>query len=136
MRLFNLTDKALPRKSAAEPQTLRKAGIVIEPGGFVDTPKNFMLGTVGGWITSGKVAVDQPPAWYLEAKPPEPKAEEPVVKEAPEPEPEEKKVEVDVGAMTVTVEPGEDGELGTDDDEVDITPKKRSRKKAKKGGKK
>jgi len=36
---------------------------------------------------------------------------------------------VDVGAMSATVDPGPDGQLGTDDDETTITPKKKSRKK-------
>ena len=142
MLLFNLTDKTLPRQKTAHPQTLRKAGIVLEPGKSVDTPKNFMLGTIGGWITSGKVAVGQPPAWYLAD---EPGKEKPTEFEDPKPTekkgepptarpPNEKKIKVDVGAMTATVSAGEDGELGTADDKVDIKPKKMG-KKSKKGGK-
>ena len=52
----------------------------------------------------------------LEAEKP---AEEAEVK--PEEEPE-KTVEVDVGIMKATVSAGPDGEFGTEDDEVDITP--------------
>jgi len=49
----------------------------------------------------------------------------------PEPEPveemepsvlEDKEISVDVGIMNVRVKPGEDGEFGTEDDEVEIAP--------------
>ena len=39
------------------------------------------------------------------------------------------KVEIDVGVMTATVEAGSDGELGTEDDTVTITPRKKTKKK-------
>jgi len=39
-------------------------------------------------------------------------------------------IKVDVGAMEVTVDPGPDGDLGTDDDKVTVAPKKSTAKKA------
>lgn len=54
-------------------------------------------------------------------------AEQEAVEAAKEPE-----VKVEVGAMTATVTPGPDGELGTADDKVEIkpTPKPKAKKKA------
>lgn len=123
MRLFNLTDQPLPRQKEALKLTLRKAGIVLKPGDFVDLPKNFSLGQVAGWIHSGWASVNDLPKWYQMEPVPEPKAKA---------VPEEKSVEVDVGVMTATVEAGEDGELGTDDDEVTIKPRTKKAKRGKK----
>lgn len=129
MRLFNLTDQPLPRQKEALKLTLKKAGIVLKPGDFVDLPKNFSLGQVAGWVHSGWAAVDELPKWYQMEPVPEPKA-----KKEPEPEEEpEKAIEVDVGAMTATVKAGEDGELGTEDDEVTIKPKTKKAKTKKRG---
>ncbi len=53
------------------------------------------------------------------------KADEPEPEPEPEPEQEtepEKTVKVQVGIMEATVSAGPDGELGTDDDKVEITP--------------
>lgn len=125
MRLFNLTDQPLPRQKEALNLTLRKAGIVLKPGDFVDLPKNFSLGQVAGWIHSGWASVNDLPKWYQMEPVPEPKSKA-------SPETEEKSVEVDVGVMTATVEAGEDGELGTDDDEVTIRPKTKKAKRGKK----
>lgn len=40
----------------------------------------------------------------------------------------DKKIEVEVGVMKATVEPGQDGELGTKDDKVDIKPQSKKGK--------
>lgn len=132
MRLFNLTDQQSPQQKEAVPQTLRKGVVVIKPGGFFDSPKNFPMGSISGWVNSGKVAVGKVPDWYIQAR--NRRARKP--KEAPpaeelSAESEEKKVEVDVGAMTATVKAGPDGELGTADDEVEIKPKKSKKKRGK-----
>ena len=47
-----------------------------------------------------------------------------VLKVGKAPDPSEKGIKVQVGVMEATVDPGDDGELGTDDDEVTIKPKK------------
>jgi hypothetical protein len=44
------------------------------------------------------------------------------IKVGKEPDPAESGVEVQVGVMKATVKPGKDGKLGTDDDEITITP--------------
>ena len=131
MRLYNITDLPNPKQEKAEPQTLRKAGVIIEPGGFFDVPKGFRLGTISGWIHSGLVVVSECPHWYSEAKKAAhiEKARVPPRKPVPVPEPEEKKVEVDVGAMTATVKAGPDGELGTDDDIKSIRPNRKKGKR-------
>jgi len=60
--------------------------------------------------------VEEPVIAQPVASPPVVEPVEPVV-EVDEP------LEVDVGIMTATVDPGDDGKLGTDDDVVTITPK-------------
>jgi|GEM_PF-5638334 len=55
-----------------------------------------------------------------------PKSEDPVDEPEmdvdDEPKGDDKPITVDVGAMTAEIDPGEDGELGTEDDEVTISP--------------
>jgi len=85
MRLFNLTDQVLPRKKVAEPQTLKKAGVIIEPGGYCDVPDKFHLGIISGWISSGKVAVNEKPEWYVKVKEDERNAKLPVIPRKPVP---------------------------------------------------
>ena len=99
MRLFNLTDQPLPRKEVAEPQELRKAGVILEPGGHCDVSDKFQLSAISAWIGSGKVAVNQKPEWYVKAKEDERNAKLPVVPRKPdEPtptiEPEKTKLEI------------------------------------------
>lgn len=112
MRLYNLTDKPLPGHKKSINVTLRKAGIVLNPGGYVDLPASAHIGQVHGWVSSGWVAIDKLPYWY----------------EAP-------KVVIEVGAMIAEIKAGPDGIVGTEDDETTIRPKPRSKHK-KRGGSK
>lgn len=119
MRLFNLTDQPLPKKKVAEPQTLRKAGVILEPGGHFDVHPKFPLYEISGWISSGKVSVGERPEWYIKAKEEERNAKLPVVPRKPEPatptiKPESPKLEV------VKIALG---------DEVEEKPKKKKKEK-------
>lgn len=77
MLLYNVTDKALPKQDKPLNLTLKKAGIILEPGGSVDV-QSQMLGQIAAWVQKGWVHKDELPAWY---------SVEPEVPEAPEPSP-------------------------------------------------
>lgn len=64
MKLFNLTDRLAPGQARLYPQTLKRMGVVIEPGGFVEVPDDFRIGLISGWVNSGLVSADRVPDWY------------------------------------------------------------------------
>lgn len=65
MRLYNLTDQVLPKQTEAYPITLKKAGIILEPGEFFDVPDGFDMGKINSWVTRGLVSVGKRPDWYI-----------------------------------------------------------------------
>lgn len=66
MKVFNLTDKARHGKDPS-PQVIRIEGVEIRPGGKAELPK-VNLARVSGMIYSGKIAIDELPAWYIKAR--------------------------------------------------------------------
>lgn len=68
MRIYNLTDRPIPKQKGAGPTVLRKAGIIIQPGGYADVPDTFRLGAISGWVNRGLVSIGERPDWYLKAR--------------------------------------------------------------------
>lgn len=137
MIVFNLTDVPPPGKPKNGPQDLRVLGKVIKPGASEEFSDDASLSKVSGWIWGGKISVDTVPSWYKAAKKSAVKAPKVVPDAKPElvgDKAEEKAVRVEVGIMEATVTPGPDGEFGTEDDKVEVKPKKKGG--AKKKGKK
>lgn len=133
MIVHNLTDQSPPYRPKRRARDLKIAGVLIQPGKSGNIPDHRLnVSDISGWVTSMEVSVDGLPEWYQagrrkkqDAAVPKPKLE--VVPDAPK-EPE---VKVEVGAMEATVKAEPDGELGTEDDQVSIKPKKKSKGKKK-----
>lgn len=64
MKLFNLTDRLAPGNKHLYPQTLKRPGISIPPGGFIEVPEDFQLGQVAAWVHRNLVSVGNVPHWY------------------------------------------------------------------------
>jgi len=119
-------------KPGSQPDTVVQVPVYFEPAKLAQVPDDVdMSGPVAaGFIVEVKPVVEKPPVKPREA---EKKKEAPKPRE-PKEEPRDEPLEVEVGAMKATVDPGEDGKLGTEDDKVKISPKKekKSRKSRKK----
>lgn len=68
MRIYNLTDLPLPKQSKTNPIILKKHGITIKPGEYMDVPDTFALGSISGWMSAGWASVNARPDWYLAAR--------------------------------------------------------------------
>jgi len=134
MIIYNLTDRTPPwEKKPRTPNKIKIRGVQILPGDQHEF-SDFPLAQVSGHINAHRVSVDGIPDWYQKAEASEKEERFKVhFAQVAEKAAAEKSVKASVGAMDVEVTAGDDGELGTDDDEVKITPK---RKKSKKGKKK
>lgn len=132
MIVFNLTDRAPPR-GMLNPLDLRVFGKMLKPGEHREFPDSSPLARISGWIYNSRVSVDVLPTWYKAAK----KRDSTAVRIVPDAEPQLIKpkgdsVTVDVGAMEVVVSTGPDEKLGTEDDVIEVKPKKRGKKGKKK----
>lgn len=92
-RLYNLTDEPRPGSAEAYPITLKKSGIVLEPGAHFDVSNKFTLGAISGWINTGLISVDSKPDWYIKAKKDALEKEADRRREKHKPEPELKQIE-------------------------------------------
>ena len=133
MIVHNLTDVPSPGRPKRGPQTLRIFGKFIAPGENGEFPDDSPLGKISGWVYSGKVSVDMLPSWYRAARKAKSVGLKVVHDESPKlVEPKGSSTTVDVGVMEVTVGTGPDEKLGTEDDEVEVKPKKGKKKGKKK----
>jgi hypothetical protein len=65
MIVFNLTDQAKAGKPS--PHDIRISGRVIKPGAKAEFD-NLNIAKMSGMILSGKIAINMPPEWYVEAR--------------------------------------------------------------------